>query len=140
MGYDRVHTMTAYYDGPRLGIADFEGKPHLYESEWDDLDDKYAFTFRLSPVEPRLFGLAMEQWRIWRRWETAYHEGRAPGTKHPALPEDQLRSHELDDILDTTLKIDEDNYVRAHADFEPVDDPDWNGRGWQPLQVKWTRK
>jgi hypothetical protein len=28
--------MTVYYDGPRKGIADVDGRPHFYESEWDD--------------------------------------------------------------------------------------------------------
>jgi hypothetical protein len=38
-GYERVHTMTDYYDGPRKGLANFEGMPHLYEAEWDDQAD-----------------------------------------------------------------------------------------------------
>jgi hypothetical protein len=36
--FEKVYTMTDYYDGPRRGIADFDGRPHFYDSEWDDLD------------------------------------------------------------------------------------------------------
>ena len=68
--------MTDYYDGPRRGIADFDGQPHFYDSEWDDLDDDDAFTFMLTPVSPDVLLLALEDWAIWRRWETAFHEGR----------------------------------------------------------------
>jgi hypothetical protein len=132
--------MTDYYDGPRKGIADFEGRPHLYESEWDDLADEYAFTFRLSPVEARIFDLALELWNIWRRWETALYEGRATPDTHPAVAEDRTRSDELHRILGSELKIDDANYVRADGDFKALDDPKWNGLGWRPLQVRWTRR
>lgn len=132
--------MTEYYDDPRKGIADFEGRPHLYESEWDDLGDDSEFTFRLSPVLPHLFALAVESWGIWRRWETAFHEGRATQDTHPALPEERARRDELDRILDRDLRIGETHFVRAHGDFEVLDDPEWNGLGWRPLQVKWTRR
>lgn len=131
--------MTDYYDGPRKGIADFEGRPHLYESEWDDLADEYAFTFKLSPVEPRLFELALESWSIWRRWETAFYRGRTTVKTHPALPEERTRSVELKRILDGELRIDEGQCVRAEGDFKAIEDPEWNGLGWRPLQVRWTR-
>lgn len=138
-GFERVHTMTDYYDGPRRGIADFEGVPHLYVSEWDDGADIDANTFKLSPVEPRVLALALEAWAIWRRWETALHEGRTTAKTHPALPEERSRSDELEQILERELKIDEHNYVRVQGDFKPLDDPAWSGLGWRPLQVHWTR-
>jgi hypothetical protein len=131
--------MTDYYDGPRKGIADFEGRPHLYESEWDDQADDWASTFKLSPVEPGLLPLALESWGIWRRWETAFHKGRTNRETHPALPDERSRSDALAEILDCELNIDENGFVRARGDFKPLDDPTWNGLGWRPLQVRWTR-
>jgi hypothetical protein len=91
-------------------------------------------------VEPRLFELALESWSIWRRWETAFHEGRATQETHPALPEERTRSDELNRILDTELRIDEANHERARGEFKAFDDAEWNGLGWRPLQVKWTRR
>ena len=137
--YERVHTMTDYYDGPRKGIADFGGRPHLYESEWDDDADDWASTFKLSPVEPRVLALALEAWGIWRRWETAFHQGRTSRETHPVLPEDKSRSEELHEILERELKIEEHGFVRARGYFKPLEDPSWNGFGWRPLQVKWER-
>ncbi len=137
--YERVHTMTDYYDGPRKGIADFEGQPHLYESEWDEHEDDWALTFKLSPVAPGVLTLALESWGIWRRWETALHEGRATRETHPALPEDRPRSDELHVILGRELKIDEQRCVRARGYFKPLEEPGWSGRGWRPLQVRWER-
>ena len=136
-GYEPVHTVTDYYDGPRKGIADFEGSPHFYEAESDYLPDE---SFRLSPVKPQLFALALESWRIWRRWETALHEGRATRETHPALPEDRVRYDELAEVLDRELRIDDKNFVRTYGDFKPRDDSEWSGLGWRPLQVKWRRR
>lgn len=137
--YERVHTVTDYCDGPRKGIADFEGRPHFYESEWDDFTDDNAVTFRLAPVETHLLELALESWNIWQRWKTAFDQGRTTLATHPALPDDLKRSDELRQILDRELKINEGNYIRAQADFKACDDLEWNGVGWRPLQVKWTR-
>jgi hypothetical protein len=131
--------MTDYYDGPRQGIADFGGVPHLYVSEWDDGANIDANTFKLSPVRRRVLALALEAWAIWRRWETALHQGRTTPQTHPALPDERSRRDELEEILDRELKIDEHGYVRAQGDFRPLDDPAWNGFGWRPLQVHWTR-
>jgi hypothetical protein len=138
-GHERVYTMTDYYDGPREGIADFEGQPHLYKSEWNDGEDLSTSTFKLSPVDPRLLALALEAWGIWRRWETAFHEGRTTRETHPALPEERSRSDELNQILEHELKIDEHRCVRARGDFKQLDDPEWSGLGWKPLQVRWER-
>lgn len=139
-GYQRVHTMTDYYDGPRKGIADLDGRPHLYESEWDDLADNYAFTFRLSPVTADIFALATESWHIWLRWETAFHRGQTTQDTHPALSKDRTRFLELEPVLEAKLRIDEVNYVRAHGDFKPFPNPGWSGVGFVPLQVKWSRR
>jgi hypothetical protein len=37
--FEIVHTIEEYYDGPRRGIANYNGKPHLYQSEWQDGED-----------------------------------------------------------------------------------------------------
>lgn len=131
--------MTDYYDGPRKGIADFEGRPHLYESEWDDNGDDWAPIYTLSPVEPHVFALALESWAIWKRWEMALHEGRTTAETHPALPEDRSRNDELQEILDRELKTAAHGVVRARAEFKTLDDPSWSGIGGSPLQVRWER-
>jgi hypothetical protein len=54
--YEKVYKVTAYYDGPRGGIADFEGKPHLFRSERDYGANVFFF---LTPLSEELFQLAM---------------------------------------------------------------------------------
>lgn len=138
-GFEVVHTVTDYYDGPRCGIADFDGKPHVYESMWDDGSDNYSDVFRLSPVSDSLFSLALEKWTIWRRWETAFHCGEAPQDTHPALPADRTRHDELQQLLEGQLTIDDDNFVCATGEFRPRIDDSWSGYGMRPLEVEWSR-
>jgi hypothetical protein len=137
--YSIVHTMTDYYDGPRRGVADFDGVPHLYESEWSDALDDFEPTFRLSPLSADVFALALESWAIWRRWETAFHRRRATQESHPALPEDAARSAELENLLKARLQIDPTNSILATGEFRRREDPSWTSFGWAPLQVRWRR-
>jgi hypothetical protein len=127
--YEEVFTVTDYYDGPRIGIANYQGKPHLYDCIFDD-SKGYLNLFRLTPVSPEPFQFAMEDWRIWERWEAEYKAGHASIDTHPALPEDRERHDELRVILDSALRTNKERCVVIRGLFE-------EGRTL-PLQVKWT--
>ena len=135
--FEPVHTLTDWYDGPRKGLADYRGVPHLFESEWRDGEDPAADTFLLTPVPPDVLALALEDWAIWRRWETAFHRGLATRDTHPALPDDRARHDELERLLAGRLRTDPARAVRKAADFRPRNDPAWSGCGWRPLEVRW---
>ncbi len=49
-----------YYDGPRKGIADFEGQPHLYECLFNDAKDNYSDSFLLKPLDEESFWVALK--------------------------------------------------------------------------------
>jgi ribosomal protein S18 acetylase RimI-like enzyme len=132
--FEPVHTTTDYYDGPRRGIADYQGQPHIYESTFNDFNDGFADIFRLSPVPQDVFALALEDWQIWRRWETAFHNGTTPNSTHPALPADKHRYDELQMLLENRLTINQSNYFTARGEFRVRDDR----RGFPPLEVKWS--
>ena len=71
-----VHTVTDYYDGPRGGVANFGGRPHVYRSLWQDEADEWdADRFELSPITSEVLTLALEDWAIWQRFELAYKTG-----------------------------------------------------------------
>ena len=137
--FERVHTVTDYYDGPRRGIADFGASPHLYESIFNDVLDDYSNEFHLKPVSNELFELALEDWSIWLRWETAHHKGTTTLDSHPALPEDRQRHDQLELILKEQLVISKDNVLRAQAEFRPRAESQSSGRRFHPLEVKWTK-
>jgi len=127
--FEKVHTMTDYYDGPRGGIADFCGVPHVYESEFSDTANDYTDLFRLSPISPELFQLALEDWAIWLRWEAAYKRGDTPHETHPALPDERARYDELERLLSGKLEIDPQNHVTVTAEFRKEN---------SILQVRWV--
>ena len=136
-GYDFVFTVTDYHDGPRKGIANYQGRPHFYEGIFDEARDGYLELFRLTPLDAETFRLAMEDWNIWRRWEFAFHAGNADTNTHPALPHEADRHAELKRILDESLVTDSQKAVTLAGRFELVDEPSLPGGVSQPLQVKW---
>ncbi len=135
MNTDRVLTINEWYDGPRLGIAELTGIPHVYEAEFDHSMDEYGDTFFLSPVEPELLALVLEDWDIWLRWNDAYKSGRAPLESHPALPHERRRHEELRIAIGDRLKIDPANrsYFKGKFGKKPAT-PDWAG-----FTVEWLR-
>src|SRR5258708_10860363 len=104
-GHECVYTVTDYYDGPRKGIANYQGSPHIYECVFDEITGNYSDLFWLAPVDPETFQLAMEDWAIWQRWELAYHSGKTELDTHPALPHESARHVELQGILDKVFVI-----------------------------------
>jgi len=90
--FEVVYAVLDWYDGPRRGITDCKGHAHLFESEWRDREDVEADTFLLTPIDSETFALVLEDWTIWRRWETAFHKGMAARESHPTLPEEQQRA------------------------------------------------
>jgi hypothetical protein len=137
--FERVLTMTDYYDGPRAGIAELDGVPHFYESEWADGEDLDTDVFKLSPVPDDVLSLALEDWRIWRRWEAAFHRGETSGETHPALPEDRARHDELAALLAGRSRVNMNAAIRASATFRPRPDLNESGLGFHPLEVEWRR-
>lgn len=135
--FEVVHTLTDWYDGPRRGIADYNGQPHLFESAYRDGVGADEGLFLLMPIDPETFSLALEDWDIWRRWETAFLQKRATQETHPALPEDRDRHKELEWLLEGRLAIDPAKAVRKAATFQVRNEPDWNGFGGRPLEVRW---
>lgn len=113
---EKVYTVTDFYDGPRCGIADFQGRPHIYKSLFPD-EPAEADVFVLQPIDEETFCLAMEDWAIWCRWERAFHSQRTTHDTHPALPEDRLRHDELEAILAPRLRIQNERAFKAQGSF-----------------------
>ena len=138
MIFETVYTMTDYWDGPRRGIADYQGSPHRYESQFAESEENnYQDTFLLSPVQPELFAYALQDWEIWRRWESAFHQGKTTIDTHPALPEEREAHERLKAILRDRLRLDPNKILTAQAIFRKREDPTWDQHGWAPLEVCW---
>ena len=81
--FETVYTMTDWYDGPRRGVAMVNGKPHVYESCWSNIDSASQDVFLLSEVSGEALALAIEDWEIWLRWSAAFKRGDVTEETHP---------------------------------------------------------
>ncbi len=98
-------------------MADFDGKPHYFECEFDKEADEYSDVFRLTPIADSIFKLAMEKWQIWCRWRRAFDAGEVTIDTHPALAEERPRYEELKKIVDQHIANGRPNSVRARGNF-----------------------
>src|SRR5437868_13605566 len=97
--YEIVHTITDWYDGARAGIADLNGAPHYYENQWLEGEQNWSDIYFLKPLDAKTFALALEDWKMWLRWEKAYKEGKTTQETHPVLPEEKQRHEKLSKVL-----------------------------------------
>lgn len=57
-------TVSSFFDCPRVGVAMFGGRPHLYEAEFSDELDDYTGVYLLMPISDESLELAREQWGL----------------------------------------------------------------------------
>jgi len=119
-----VYTITDWYDGPRKGVANFEGQPHYYECQWyTGLDagfDVVTRDYLLTPLDAETYQLALEDWAIWQRWEAAFAAGTTSQATHPTLPEDQARHAEIERLLLPKLVTNPHFCRRATGEFHYI--------------------
>lgn len=135
----RVYTMTDYFDGPRGGVADFEGRPHVFRSLFqrsrDDAGELQEDVFVLKPIDLATLELMLEDWEIWLRWECAFKAGQVQLDTHPALPSDRARHDEIRPRLKALLELPEtEGLLRARGRFTQGGGPDCA----YGLQAVWT--
>lgn len=137
MAYERVHTVWDYYDGPREGLADYDGTPHRYKSQWDTMADDWADTFELTPVDAETFRLEMERWSIWRAWEREFHSGHAAQESHPGYGGKNPRYDELGRLIESRMASLKPIDVRPTAKFRALPGQDLPGHMMRELEVEW---
>ena len=132
MAWERVDTINEFWDHPRLGVADVRGEPHIYQCPFDEASDDYSDFYLVSPIDPELLGLVMEDWAIWIRWCEALDRGDTTRDTHPALPEDRQRHDELRVLIGPRLSASPQNCRKLSAEFRNV------ALGWNGVEVQWS--
>ncbi len=132
MAWERVYTVNEFWDGARLGIADCNGLPHIYQSPFDYDADEYADFYLVSPISPDLLDLVLEDWRIWIRWSEAFERRATTRDTHPALPEDRDRHEDIVQNIGNRLKVDPASGKKLKANFRNV------RLGWEGIEVEWS--
>ena len=120
MAFERVHTIWDYFDGPREGLADFNGRPHYYKNTWDEAAGDWSPRYELIPIDPDTFHLAMEQWAIWLAWNEKFRAGQVPLDSHPGNGGKIPRYDELEAILEKRISSPGSDVVTAEGKFEVV--------------------
>lgn len=93
---ERVYVENEWYDGPRAGIADVNGLPHRFVSQWDEAEEEYVGTFLVWPATDEELSLEQEQWAIFVTWNERYEAGAADSASHPGNAGTDSRWHEIE--------------------------------------------
>lgn len=112
-----VHTVWDYYDGPREGIADFRGRPHVYKCQFSQSDDDWTDRFWLMEIDQPLLGLAKEQFAMFLRWAAEFKLGNVSIDSHPVLSEERGRYDELVAIIGDRLQLQPERSITGRALF-----------------------
>jgi len=104
MTFERVHQIWDIYDGVRTGVADLNGAPHYFSSQFDDCDPDHLDSFKLYPVDDEFMRRAQRHWTIFRDWEHQFHSGEAEQKTHPGLGGINAEYDELASWLDHEVK------------------------------------
>lgn len=96
---EHVYVENTWYDGPRAGVADIQGVPHRFLSQFDEVGDEYLGTFLVWPIPEAELFLELEQWEIFVSWYEEYEAGKVSTELHPATPGMSKRWEEIDSLL-----------------------------------------
>lgn len=137
-----VYTVEDYYDGPRTGVADYNGQPHYYRSiyldspNWNPDEDR----FELSPVSPEVVSAAVEKAEIFIRWHRTQPQNTAGVVSEDdwgALPEDRDRRDVLQAFLEARYaEAAQASRIVVHGKFLPNGHPPRLRVQWTPTEAK----
>src|ERR1700720_1400208 len=136
--YETVFTVQDYHDGPRSGVANFHGLPHVYTCVFDNKNDEYSDLYVLTPIHQEAFKAALENWEIFLRWRAAFDGGKVSRETYPALPQDKTRYEETKRVFDEALVSQKGIAIRARGDFEVSQQSHALRDVLAPWLVKWS--
>ena len=103
MALERLHVTLVFWDGPRSGIADFQGTPHHFECELDATGNEYAETYVMTQAADELVVLAREHETIREDWWRAYQSGEASAQSNPQRLGQNPRLAELEKLIEARI-------------------------------------
>jgi len=65
MKNDIVWTINDWFDGPKIGVAEFDNLKCIYERIFDENTDEYTNNYYLTPITEKQFVMVMKDWDIW---------------------------------------------------------------------------
>ena len=117
---DKVFVENDWYDGPRVGIANYKGVPHRFVSEFND-ESGYTDSFLIYPISENEFKLEVEQWKIFVEWNTKYEKGEVNTESHPGHGGISSRWDEIENTLKESRENIPENAIKQIPIFEPIE-------------------
>ncbi|MET8982272.1 hypothetical protein ABZX85_42490 [Streptomyces sp. NPDC004539] len=93
-GFGRVIVELDWYDGPRVGLVDIDGKPHYFDG-YGQYSGDGADEYRVWPASSAAVELEREQWAIYVDW----NERQGAGAAYLGQGGIDARYDELDALL-----------------------------------------
>lgn len=135
---EKVYVENDYYDGPRAGVADVNGIPHRFVSNFDRDAGDWSDTFTLFPIGPDMLGLEREQWRLFVAWNRRYESGEVGVQTHPGHGGIDPRWDALEALLVESRRSIPTGARQAHAEFVRNDREERYSEEGPCYSVQWT--
>ncbi len=117
---EKVHVENDWYDGPRKGVADFQGKPHRFIAKYEN-EKGYLDEFTIFPVSEAELELEIEQWKIFVEWNKKYETGESSTDSHPGNGGVCKRYDEIEQLLQSKRNEYPESGLTAKAEFVRID-------------------
>lgn len=135
---DRVLVVEDYWDQPRKGFAEYQGRPHYFTCGFDVEADDYSHVHHLVPVDQATLDLALEREAIWLVWESDFRNGRATVDTHPRHGGINARYDELSRKQAEVLAALPPSNIRVAACFSWAPEDAVIPSNIRPWLVTWT--
>jgi hypothetical protein len=117
MAFEPIHVVLEFWDRPRSGIAEFDGRAHYFECEFDQAADDYADTHVLRPVDDETISLARQWDQISNDWWAAFRRGEVSESTRPSIPGQNAGYAALDATIKRRISNLPPPVARARARF-----------------------
>lgn len=134
---EHVYVENEWYDGPRSGIADVNGKPHRFKSLFDEKDDEYLGTFLVWAIDADELALEQEQWQIFVAWNERNEVGTVGVDSHPGHPGTNRRWDELATLLEHRRQAVPLDAKRARVEVVALDRDQRYARSGPSYHLSW---
>ncbi|GAA1000669.1 hypothetical protein GCM10009555_104030 [Acrocarpospora macrocephala] len=137
-GFERVHIELDWWDGPREGLADVDGKVHYFQAVWDDDQDDYGDEYYVWPASSPAVAMEREAQTIFLEWLTRYKSATASIETHPGHGGVDARYDELKTRL-LPFRAKPNDAIRMTAEWRALDRRFHNNAAGPSYTVKWCR-
>jgi hypothetical protein len=117
---EHVLVENEWYDGPRAGVANVNGQPHRFISQWDEQGEDLG-TYLVWPVAAEEVALEQEQWCIFVAWNDQFEAGALDSTTHPGHPGTNERWDEIASLLANHRQTAPSSARRARAQLVHIE-------------------